>query len=101
MVRNIGCSSKGPTWLFTTICNCSTRGSDAPSDLCWHQTHTWDTDILAGKILVHIKKERAVKKKKKTTRNNPSVKRNRNGGRAGVDKKETNSKGIKMFQSGR
>lgn len=36
-----------------------------PSDLCWHQTHTWDTDILAGKILVHIKKERAVKKKKK------------------------------------
>lgn len=72
-----------------------------PSDLCWHQTHTWDTDILAGKILVHIKKERAVKKKKKTTRNNPSVKRNRNGGRAGVDKKETNSKGIKMFQSGR
>lgn len=42
-----------------------------PSDLCWHQTHTWDTDILAGKILVHIKKERAVKKKKKDHQEQP------------------------------
>lgn len=42
-----------------------------PSSLCWHQTHTWDTDILAGKILEHIKREGLFKKKKMTTRNSP------------------------------
>lgn len=73
-----------------------------PSSLCWHQTHMWYIDTLAGKILVHIKRK-GLFKKKWPPGTIPSVKRNGNGEKrgTGVDKKETNSKGIKMFQKGR
>lgn len=62
MVRNAGCSSKGPTWVsfpastwwLATTCDSSPRGLDTSFGLLGHQARKWCTDILAGKTSICI-----------------------------------------------
>lgn len=55
----------GPTWQVTTIHNFVYRGFNTAPDLHRHQAFTWYIDRHAGKLSIHIKKNKLTLKKLK------------------------------------